>query len=137
MIDLFMDRMAALLVGVDIIKGAEADLSLVIEAANEIVRISAGEIGSAGMEEIFEVFHPDGSYPAIFTIGSGNTVRDIKGDPIEALEALIQVIFSFSSEEQHQKLESHFRICLEEKGLPTFDLMQNVEDPALDGLELS
>jgi glyoxylase-like metal-dependent hydrolase (beta-lactamase superfamily II) len=126
-IELFIQRMEELMVGVDIIEGAEADLSLVIGAANEIVRIASREIGGASMAEIFEVFHPDGSYPAIFTIGSDNTVRDIKGDPMEALEALIQVVFSFSSEEQRQKLQSRFSTCLEEKGLPTFDLSQDLE----------
>jgi flavorubredoxin len=136
MIELFTGRMAELMVGIDIIKGSEADLSLVLKAVNEIVRISAGEIGSAGMKEIFEVFHPDGSYPAIFTIGSGNCVRDIKGNPMEAIEALIQVILSFSSEKQRPKLESGFLACLEEVGLPTFGLSEKVGRFELDEVEL-
>jgi flavorubredoxin len=137
MIDLFMDRMENLMVGIDIIKGAEVSLSTAIEAANEIVQIASREIGAAGMEEIFEVFHPDGSYPAIFTIGSDTSVRDIKGDPIEAVEALIQVIFSYCRDEQQPQLQSSFRTCLEEKGMPTFSLAAKVEDPAMDEVELS
>jgi flavorubredoxin len=126
-IDLFIDRMERLMVGMDIIQGSGANLALVIEAANEIVRMSAKELGSAGMEEIFKVFNPDGSYPALFTLGSDNAVRDIKGDPMEAIEALIQVIFSFSNEEQQNKLQSRFLTCLEEKNMPTFDLSRELE----------
>lgn len=130
-IDLFMARMDKLMVGLDIIEGSNVSLSQVIEAANDIALISAGELGSADMEEVFNVFNPDGSYPAIFTLGNDNSVRDIKGDPMEAIEALIQVIFSFSSDEQRQKLQSSFLTCLESKGLPTFDLPRDSE-----GLEL-
>jgi glyoxylase-like metal-dependent hydrolase (beta-lactamase superfamily II) len=120
--DLFLDRMGGLMVGLDIIKGIGAGRSLFIEAANEIARLSAREIGSTGMEEVFKIFDPDGSYPAIFTLGSDNTVRDIKGDPMEAIEALIQVIFSFSGEEQKDNLQSSFLTYLEDKCLPTLDL---------------
>lgn len=121
-IELFMDRMEKLMVGLDIIQGSKVSLSQVIEAANEIAAISAHELGSADMEEVFAVFNPDGSYPAIFTLGNDNSVRDIKGDPMDAIDALIQVIFSFSSEEQTPKLQSSFLACLESKGMPTFDL---------------
>ena len=136
-IDLFIGRMEELKVGLDIIHGTGASLSVVIDAINEIARMTEHEIGSTGMEEIFEVFHPDGSYPAIFILGSNNTVRDIKGDPMEAIEALIQVIFSFSSEEQKHRLQSCFLTCLEEKGLPTFDLSGDLEGPALDEVQLT
>jgi flavorubredoxin len=136
MIDLFIERMEALMVGMDIIQGSGANLSLVIETANEIARLAAGEIGAAGMAEIFEVFHPDGSYPAIFVLGSDNAIRDIKGDPMEAIEALIQVILSFSSDEQRQKLQDDFMTCLEGKGMPTFDLSTPLEALVLDDVEL-
>jgi hypothetical protein len=124
------------MVGMDIIQGSGANLSLVIETANEIARLAAGEIGAAGMAEIFEVFHPDGSYPAIFVLGSDNAIRDIKGDPMEAIEALIQVILSFSSDEQRQKLQDDFMTCLEGKGMPTFDLSTPPEALVLDDVEL-
>jgi flavorubredoxin len=124
-VDLFIERMDGLKVGLDIIRSMGTSLSLVIEAANEIIRMSAREIGNAGMEDVFNIFHPDGSYPAIFTLGSDNTVRDIKGDPMEAIEALIQVIFSFSGEEQSAKLRNGFLNCLENRGLPTFGLSRD------------
>ena len=126
-IDLFIDRMEQLMVGLDIIQDTGADLSLAMDAANEIARLAAQEIGGAGMEEVFKVFNPDGSYPAIFTLGSNNTVRDIKGAPMEAIEALIQVIFSFSDEQQANKLKRRFLSCLEDKGLPTFALSRDLE----------
>jgi flavorubredoxin len=129
MIDFFMGRMEELMVGLDIIDGTGASLSQVVEAVNEIAQITEEEIGSSGRAEVFEVFHPDGSYPAIFVLGSDDTVRDIKGDPKEALEALIQVIFSLSDEAQQRKLQSRFLSCLEDKGLPTFDLSGNLEGP--------
>lgn len=136
MIALYIDRMEALMVGMDIIQGSGANLSMVIEAANEIAQMAAGEIGAAGMKEIFDVFHPDGSYPAIFVLGRDNAIRDIKSDPIEAIEALIQVIFSFSSEEQKQKLQGDFLTCLESRDMPTFDLSHSPEELALDEVEL-
>jgi hypothetical protein len=129
-IGLFLDRMEELMVGIDIIQGSGPSLSVSIETANEIARISGQEIGSSSMEEVFKVFNPDGSYPAIFTLGSNNAVRDIKGDPIEAIEALIQVIFSFSSEDQREKLQGSLMACLEEKGMPTFDLSRASENPS-------
>lgn len=135
-IDLFIDRMGELMVGLDIIQGIGANLSLVIEAANEITRMSAREIGSTSMEEVFKLFNPDGSYPAIFILGGNNTIRDIKGDPMEAIEALIQVIFSFSSEEQRNNLQSNFLTCLEDKGLPTLDLSRDLKSPELDEFAL-
>jgi glyoxylase-like metal-dependent hydrolase (beta-lactamase superfamily II) len=135
MIERFIEHMEALLVGMDIIQGSGANLSLVIDTANEIVRMAAGEIGNDGMTDIFEVFHPDGSYPAIFVIGSDNAIRDIKGDPMEAIEALIQVIFSFASETQKNKLRSDILACLEDRGLPTFDLSSPPEELALDEVE--
>ena len=136
-IDLFIDRMEQLMVGLDIIQDTGASLSRVIDAANEIARVAAQEIGSAGMEEVFKVFNPDGSYPAIFTLGGNNTVRDIKGDPMEAIEALIQVIFSFSSEEQRNNLQSSFLSCLEDKGLPALDLSSNMEGLELEDIKLN
>jgi len=122
MIDLFIERMEKLMVGLDIIQDKRVDLSLVIDAANEIARVAVQEIGATNMEKVFEIFHPDGSYPAIFTLGSNNIIRDIKGGPMEAIEALVQVIFSFSDEEQEDKLKSHFLDCLDERGLTTLAL---------------
>lgn len=136
MIDFFMGRMEELMVGLDIIDDTGASLSQVIEAVNEIAQITEEEIGNSGRAEVFEVFHPDGSYPAIFVLGTDDTVRDIKGDPKEALEALIQVIFSLSNEAQQRKLKSRFLSCLEDKGLPTFDLSGDLEGSAIDEVQL-
>ncbi|MEJ2639808.1 MAG: hypothetical protein P8010_09550 [Desulfosarcinaceae bacterium] len=135
MIELFLERMEALMVGMDIIQGSGANLSLVVETANEIVRLAADVIDSAVMAEIFEVFHPDGSYPSIFALGRDNAIRDIKGDPMEAMEALIQVILSFSSDDQQSSLQAEFLACLEDRGMPTFDLSQKSEVLALDDVE--
>jgi hypothetical protein len=122
MMDLFIDRMEKLMVGLDIIQDKDADPSLVIEIANEIARLAAEEIGDAGMEKVFTIFHPDGSYPAIFTLGSNNVIRDIKGGPTEAIDALMQVIFSLCDQEQEKRLKRLFSQCLENKGLPMLSL---------------
>jgi flavorubredoxin len=136
-IDLFLSRMEALMVGMDIIHGSGANLSLVIDTANEIVQMAARQIGSAEVTEALNVFHPDGSYPAIFILGSDNAIRDIKGDPMEAMEALIQVIFSFSNEAQQRALQGEFLACLQDKGLPSFDLSRDPETLELDEFEFN
>ena len=118
-IDLFMDRMEELMVGLDIIQGTGAKLAKFVEAANEIIQLSEREIGSAVVEEVIKVFNPDGSFPAIFILGGDNTIRDIKGEPAESIKALIQVIFSFASKEQRNKLENCFIACLNDKGIPS------------------
>ena len=56
---------------------------------------------------------------------------------MEAVEALIQVIFSFSSEEQRNKLQSSFLSCLEDKGLPALDLSSNMEGLELEDIKLN
>jgi glyoxylase-like metal-dependent hydrolase (beta-lactamase superfamily II) len=134
--DLFIDRIGNLMVGLDIIRGIGDRRSLFIEAANEIARISAREIGSTSIKEVFKVFNPDGSYPAIFTLGSDNTVRDIKGDPVEAIEALMHVIFSFSGGEQKNNLQRRFLTYLENKGLLTLDLSRELKSAQSDEFNL-
>ena len=118
-IDLFINRMEDLMVGLDIIQDTGAKLAQFIAAANEIIQLSEREIGSATVEQVVKVFNPDGSFPAIFILGSDNSIRDIKGEPMESIKALIQVIFSFASNEQRDKLESRFQTCLEDKGIPS------------------
>jgi flavorubredoxin len=134
LIDYFISSMDELMVGIDIIRGAVINLSTAVEVSNEIVRVSRKEIGGTGIEDVFRIFHPDGSYPAIFTLGSDNTIRDIKGDPITAIEALIQVIFSFTSEKQKSILQNGFLSYLEDKGFPTFNLFHDTDVSTLKEL---
>jgi hypothetical protein len=118
MIDLFMDRMENLDVGLDIITHTEGDLSSFLDLANNISHIVAQEIGSKGRADVFKVFHPDGSYPALFTLDENYRVHDIKGNPVEAVDALIQVVLSFSDENQKSQLNRRLLECLQDCRLP-------------------
>jgi flavorubredoxin len=118
MIDLYMDRMANLDVGLDIITHAGGDLSRFLDLANDIANIAEQEIGSISRADIFKVFHPDGSYPALFTLDKNHVVRDIKGSPREAVEALIQVTLSFSDNDQtSSKIKQRLLECLQDHEL--------------------
>ena len=118
LMELFMSRMEQLPVGIDLILDLGSNLDLFIDAANEIASTAEDKLGTTVIEEIFELFHPDGSYPSLFTIGSGNTIRDIKGEPTDAIDALIQVIFSMCDEGQADELKSLFKKSLAQRELP-------------------
>jgi hypothetical protein len=45
------------------------------------------------------------------------------------------VILSFSSDDQQSSLQAEFLACLEDRGMPTFDLSQKSEVLALDDVE--
>ena len=127
MIDIFIEQMENLEVGIDIISDSSDDMIRVIDLVNEISHIAEKEMGQAGIQEVFSVFHPDGSYPALFTLGSNHQVRDIKGNPYDAIDALIQVIFSFANDTQSSKLKQHLLHCLQEYDLPDLNLSIDLE----------
>ncbi len=128
MIDLFMGRMEKLAVGLDLIIDAETELSRILELTNELARVATKELGDAGMQEVFNVFNPDGSYPALFTLGSNKRIRDIKGNPAEAVDALVQVILSFSNDVQAKTLKLRFMDCFEGYDFPIMDLSSDLEN---------
>ncbi len=115
--ELFLSRMEELPVGIDLLTEVDTDLDVIIDTANEITSTTENVLGTAIIEEVFELFHPDGSYPAIFTVGKNNIIRDIKGDPLEAIEALVQVVLSMCNDEQASELKASFQNSLVEKNI--------------------
>ncbi len=116
--ELFLSQMADLEVGMDLILQVGSRLEMIIDTANDIAQTAAGQLGDGFIEEVFALFHPDGSYPSLFTIGRNNIIRDIKGEPMEALEALVQVILSMCEEDRIDELKQLFRKSLVERKLP-------------------
>lgn len=129
--ELFMAKMEDLHVGIDLIMELGSKLDQIIEAANEIASVAGKELGKKAVEDIFELFHPDGSYPSLFTIGKGNIIRDIKGEPLEAIEALLQVIFSMCDEQQAESLKDPLSKCLTDREIPLVGPLSEEEDDVL------
>jgi flavorubredoxin len=125
--ELFLSRIEELSVGIDLIQEIGAKQELIINEANEITTAAENLLGTSVIEEIFALFHPDGSYPSLFVIGKGNTIRDIKGDPMEAVDALIQVIFSMCNEEQMDELKDLFKKSFQERELPMISSLEDDE----------
>lgn len=129
--ELFLSRMEELLVGIDLIQEIGSKQEIIINEANEITSTAENLLGTSVIEEIFELFHPDGSYPSLFVIGKGNVIRDIKGDPMEALDALIQVVFSMCNEEQINELKGLFKKSFLERELPMVAALEDDEGEIL------
>ncbi len=115
--ELFLTKMEDLEVGMDLILQVGSRLEIIIDTANDIAQTAADNLGKAFIEEVFELFHPDGSYPSLFTIGGNNVIRDIKGEPMEALEALVQVILSMCDENRVDEMKTLFRKSLNQNKL--------------------
>ena len=117
--ELFLSRIEELPVGIDLIQATGAKHELIIDAANEMASNVKELLGAAVVKEIFDLFHPDGSYPSLFTLNRNHVIRDIKGEPFEALDALVQVSLSMCQEDAEvNQLREKFICNLEKRALP-------------------
>lgn len=132
LLELFMDRMEELQVGLDIITSLSEKLPILIDALNEILASVKEVLGDAEVHRIMDFFKPDGTYPAMFTLGHDNQVKDIKGDPVEAVEALLRIFLKFSSEEQKELLRPKILMILLQRGLPPFDFLLTRDDKPME-----
>lgn len=56
-----------------------------IAGLNEIMSEVKGVLGADEVHRIMGFFKPDDAYPAMFTQGDDELVKDIKGEPVEAV----------------------------------------------------
>jgi glyoxylase-like metal-dependent hydrolase (beta-lactamase superfamily II) len=121
LIEDFLSRMEELPVGLDIITTIKDKLPLLLEAVNEILVASRQLLGEEQVKKVTQAFHADGSYPAFFALSQDDRVLEIKGEPIETMEALVKILFRGLDERQKSILTTKtFRILME-RGLPPFD----------------
>jgi flavorubredoxin len=129
-IPFFLDQMEKLPVGLDIITTFEEIMPNLIDGLNEIVATVRSTIGEENARQTMKMFHADGSYPAIFALSSDENITEIKGEPIEAIEALIRMFFRSCDERQKSILKSIVLKILIIRNLPTFDMLLAQECPA-------
>jgi flavorubredoxin len=120
-IPFFLEQMENLPVGLDIISTFENMMPQLIDGLNEIVASVKNTIGENSVRNTMKMFHADGSYPAIFSLTSEEKISEIKGDPIESIEALIRMFFRNCDESQKSVLKSIILKILIMRDLPTFD----------------
>jgi flavorubredoxin len=128
--NLFMSRLEELPVGMDMIQETGTKQKLIIAAANEIAAATKKLLGESKIREIIALTQSDKSYPSLFTMGSGNVIRDIKYDPGEAVEAFVQVIFSMCNKSQYIYLKRIFQHILLRKALPLVNALKDRSLPA-------
>lgn len=132
LIDLFMNRMEELQVGLDIISSLSEKLPALIAGLNEILTTVKEIIGEEAAHKVMSFFKPDGTYPSLFTLNNQEQVNDIKGEPVEAVEALLRTFLKFATDEQKSALRPRILLILLQRGLPPFDFLLDREDEALE-----
>lgn len=128
-IPFFLDMMENLQVGLDIITTFDKIMPEMIAGLNEIIATVRKALGEESVTKTMRMFHADGSYPAIFTLASDGNITEIKGDPMESIEALIRMFFRNCDEYQKSVLKSIILKILILRNLPTFDTLLAEEYP--------
>jgi len=128
-IPFFLDQMENLRVGLDIITTFEEIMPQLIAGLNEIITTVRSIIGEDNVNNTMKMFHADGSYPAIFALSSAGKITEIKGEPIESIEALIRMFFRNCDEHQKSVLKAIILRILISRNLPTFDTLLAEEYP--------
>ncbi len=132
LIEDFLSRMVELPVGLDIISSLEGKFSLLIASLNEIIASFKEMSGEETARQVLAYFEPDGSYPALVAMSQDGTVTDIKGEPLEVVEAVIKVFLRHVDTEQHSLFKARISRSLLEHNLPPFDLLLAQEDGTSD-----
>ena len=117
----FLGRMEQLSVGLDILSSIKEKLPLLLDAVNEILLASRDLLGDAPVEQCLRAFHADGSYPAFFALSRENRILEIKGEPLETMEALVKILFRNLDQHQKSLLTTRIFHILMERNLPPFD----------------
>lgn len=128
LIDEFLAQMDSLSVGLDIIDSLKDKMPALIGALNEINSAVAQLVSKEHLNRVVKMFHADGSFPSFFTITSDGIVTDIKGEPLEAVAALISCYFKGLNEQTRNLLKSRFLRILLDRNLPPFDVLIGQEE---------
>lgn len=132
LMELFMQRMEELQVGLDIIISLSEKLPTLIAGLNKILEGVKEILGNDEVHRIMGFFKPDGTYPALFTLDHTDQVKDIKGEPVEAVEALLRTFLRFASEDQKALLQPKILQILLQHGLPPFDFLLTRDDQPME-----
>jgi hypothetical protein len=127
-----MNRMEELQVGLDIISSLSEKMPTLIAGLNEILVVVKEILGADEVHRIMGFFKPDGTYPAMFTLGDDKQVKDIKGEPVEAVEALLRTFLKFAAEDKKEILCPKILQILLQRGLPPFDFLLTRDDQPME-----
>jgi len=127
LIEKFLKQLQNLEVGLDILLSSQKKLPLILDAVNEIIALTREVLGNIIMAQVMKTFHPDGSYPSFFTFSKDNRVLEIKGDPIETMEALLKVIYQELDDHEKRTMTMQILKILMNRNLPSFGILLEKE----------
>lgn len=123
LIPLFLEKLESLKVGLDIIIALKDQLPALLAAVNEIIDLARPLLGEDRVTSIMKAFHPDGSYPSFFILSKDDRVLEIKGEPFETMEAMVNIFFKALDEQQKSVLSIKILRLLLDRNLPPFDAL--------------
>lgn len=112
LIELFLERISELPVGLDIVTTVNDRLPAMIAGLNEVLCAVKETMGEYKVERILKLFKPEGEYPSLITLGRDGLVKDIKGDPFEAINALLNAFMDSATEQQQKLLRPMFNLMM-------------------------
>jgi flavorubredoxin len=121
LIDDFLSRIEELPVGLDILTTIKGKLPVLLEAINEILTTCRQTVGEDHVAKVMTAFQMDGSYPALLALSKDNRVLEIKGEPLEVMEAVVKLIFRGLDDRQKGIITTRIFRILIERNLPPFD----------------
>lgn len=112
LIELILERISELPVGLDIVASVNDRLPAMIAGLNEVLGAVKETMGEYKVERILKLFKPEGEYPSLITLGRDGLVKDIKGDPFEAVNALLNAFMDSATEQQQKLLRPMFNLMM-------------------------
>lgn len=112
LIEFFLDKISELPVGLDIVTSVTDRLPAMIAGLNEVLGAVKETMGEYKVEKILKLFKPEGEYPSLITLGRDGMVKDIKGDPFEAINALLNAFMDSATEQQQKLLRPMFNLMM-------------------------
>lgn len=112
LIEFFLDKISELPVGLDIVTSVTDRLPAMIAGLNEVLGAVKETMGEYKVEKILKLFKPEGEYPSLITLGRDRLVKDIKGDPFEAINALLNAFMDSATEQQQKLLRPMFNLMM-------------------------
>lgn len=112
LIELVLERISELPVGLDIVTSLNDRLPALIAGLNDVLVAVKETMGEYKAERILRDFKPEGEYPSLITLGRDGLVKDIKGDPFEAINALLNSFMDSATEKQQKLLRPMFNLLM-------------------------
>lgn len=112
LIELVLERISELPVGLDIVTSLNDRLLALIAGLNDVLVAVKETMGEYKVDRILRDFKPEGEYPSLITLGRDGLVKDIKGDPFEAINALLNTFMDSATEKQQKLLRPMFNLLM-------------------------